>query len=102
MTDRTVTREQALAFVDALVPTTFIDQAGHVPVRADSRVHLEAVLGQGNVPTCYEADHACNYPKSSYRPKLEAFLDYLQGVVDALRPEGYGTCATRESQPAEG
>ncbi len=102
----TVTREQALAFVEALVPMTFLNEIGEVPVHADSRVHLEAVLGKGNIPLTWELKHLledaalirshrdsgndawvkANADLDAREAKRDAFLDYLQGVVDALRP----------------
>ncbi len=86
------TREQALAFIEALAQSPA------------AKAHLEAVLGFDEVLDGYEASRACEYPlvndqltrelTCDFRARLDRLLDYLEGVVDALRPEGYGTCTT--------
>jgi hypothetical protein len=93
------TREQALAFVEALTGWTEFFE-GHdmgEPKSQHASTHLAAVLGSGCVPNVYVIGQ-------SYAPvppfgadnaaKRDGLLDYLQGCVDALRPEGYGTCRT--------
>jgi len=85
----TVTREQALAFVEALTGTH--GSEGPVPNSIAARVHLEAVLGLNLVPDQFGFTPRYVEDPDSWASHL---LDYLQCCVDALRPEGYGRCAT--------
>ncbi len=97
-----VTREQALAFVEALAG--FHGSEGAVPNSIAARTHLEAALGLDNLISAWDA-RCCLVSPGRFlddEAKLRKFTDYLQGVVDALRPEGYGQCRTCVSQPAEG
>jgi hypothetical protein len=57
---------------------------------------LEGALGLDQIPG---GAHWFQKPSLAEGPLCTGFLDHLQGCVDALRPEGYGTCATCESQP---
>jgi len=64
---------------------------GPVPNSIAARAHPEAVLGWGMVPTAFEVSLKTAKYNTKDNAKRDAFLNYLQAVVDALRPEGYPT-----------
>lgn len=84
-----VTREQALAFVDALTGTHG-DGPG-VPNSIAARTHLLAVLGLGGLPWVDWDNENADWQEGAVGG---AFLDYVQGCINTLRPEGHGTCGT--------
>ena len=81
-----VTREQALAFVEALCGVH--GSEGPIPNSIGAWHHFEAVLGYGNLRDAHQVRHGYE------DEKVRAFLDYLQAVVNRLRPGGWGRCGT--------
>ncbi len=86
-----VTREQALAFVEALTDWTKCTENGEDYGERQSPhayTHLAAALGR---PANWYDFTPLTTQTGDRAARCDALLDYLQGVVDALRPEGYPT-----------
>lgn len=90
----TVTKEQALAFVEALTGYTAVADNGSDDCgerkSPHAATHLEAVLGQGNVANYLNVSRAFvkDDPKNIRfvpdRIKTEKLADYLEAVSSAL------------------
>jgi hypothetical protein len=88
-----VTKEQALAFFEALLGWELFSAEHGRSKSPHARAHLEAILGQGNVQLPDDFRFALASPEpytkwqKSERRKAMALLDYLEAVVRALKPE---------------
>lgn len=111
--DKTVrdrpTEKQAEALLEALVGDIDIGEQQVAPKSPHALTHLEAALGRGQVLYPYMLDRLAapgsivtrkyrgdgsskiwveaNAELDAFEAKRDATLDYLQGCVDALRPE---------------
>ncbi len=96
----TVTREQALAFVDALVGWEDIGEEQAKPKSPHALTHFEAVLGQGKLTSSFEIqrgpvilDSFRRFPdvwrkeKEAYDAKVVPFIRYLLAVGLTLAEE---------------
>lgn len=93
-----LTREQVQAFVSALAPRRVLEGYGEVADPVPSLLHLEAVLGQGKVPTgldLFSDDRAAD---------REALCNYLAAVVRVLQESNWDECQERgeAETPKEG
>lgn len=87
------TKRQSLALVDALVGWTDYAPDGDVFGRPKSP-YVDAHLRGADLvawPEDFERERNRNAQNDDRR---DALLDYLQGCIDALRPEGHRTCLT--------
>lgn len=75
----TVTREQGLAFVEALTGYVVVADQQVAAKSPHVMTHLEAVLGYDRVPSIYQM----HYP-ASYESNIHPFWDYLRAVIDVL------------------
>jgi hypothetical protein len=82
----TVTKEQALAFLDALVGWEDIADQQARPKSPHALTHIEAVLGRGNTLGADLAQYASKNPEShkTERQRLRTLSRYLLAAVLVL------------------
>ena len=107
-----VTKEQALAFIEALVGWEDLCENASRPKSPHARTHLEAVFGAGCVVSSFDFNNAFefskidktekdlylndgiyNYERKSFE-KLCRLVDYLEAVVNVLREAGINDAET--------
>lgn len=86
----TVTKEQALAFVEALTGWEDVSDRQCKPKSPHAHTHLEAILGYRRVPGTGEIAGLPQYIKYGMNQqeivRSYAFFDYLQAVINVLDP----------------